>query len=1045
MKITNFYSLLMIAMITIICGFTAQAAPQNNNQQFALDRILVVAEAGMINPNSFPDLGIAFSKIELLNPTKTIPDAKDIFLIHLENPSKKEIIRVIRILKENPIIISAERDYYHAWNVAQRTPNDPRFGQQWHLQAINAPQAWGITTGSRQVRVGIMDSGLDLVHEDLRDNLWVNPNPNQTIGGFTFVNDIHGWNFSTNSAVPPSSGTHGTHVAGIVGAVGNNGIGISGVCWEVSLVMLAIQASSSRAVRALEYANYHNIQIAQNSWGSYGSPNRALYEAIRNYNGLFVISAGNSRGDLEHVDNSGMHYPLGYSLDGEGLHGFGPGLTNIISVMASNINDGRSGNFGATRVMIAAPGVNILSTYPTHTGILYRDMTGSSMAAPVVSGVAALMMSARIENHLPQLSPQQIISILMSTARQVTTAANANRAGGVVDAYAAVRMALTFCTECENAGCPNCPPNICLVCGEPDCQDIHVTGILLNKPAENVLVGTTEQLTVTFLPNDATNQNVTWTSDNENVATVDQNGLVTAVANGTAIIIVTTEDGGFTRTSVITVITANVTVDNIATFVQDPNVESIMAFLGNGTATYEITHMAPRLNTWREAYRTAFPQFDRFLFVMPSISTSTSAAPAFPLALRITYLAPIGNVWNFVTDTVGGIAPTLHIPALVPMTGGTNNPNSDATFTRFIRTDRTNTSAWGGATPHSTTAPNFGQTAGSNAHNAILGIFTPSGTGSGLGFTLPNNIAYLDDNFIGFLNSPTGFTVIQDEDRFWFRNKAEPTDWFLVEPQRTAAAAVTGVTLNHSSWTVVFDETATQTFQLTANVLPVNAANTRVTWTSSNPAVATVDEIGLVTAISIGRATITVTSNDGSFRAQCAVVVNAPTIAVTGVTLNESAITLYAGETEELLETVLPINATDQSVTWSSSNSAVATVDESGLVTAVSAGIATITVTTIDGGFTATSTITVRQGTGIIGLDDDGTIKLYPNPVTNGRLFVEISDAFDSQTIQIHDLSGRLVLTQVATRPRTEINVSHLHAGVYIVSIGTTSTRIVIQ
>jgi hypothetical protein len=162
---------------------------------------------------------------------------------------------------------------------------------------------------------------------------------------------------------------------------------------------------------------------------------------------------------------------------------------------------------------------------------------------------------------------------------------------------------------------------------------------------------------------------------------------------------------------------------------------------------------------------------------MPSISTSTSAAPVFSLGFRITYLAPILNVWSFVSDSVGG-----HKPALVPMTGDGNNPNSDATFTRLIRTDRT--SGFSTAlTPHSTSGPNFGQTEGSPAWHAIRGIFTPSGAGSGLSFTNAINIPAPDAgdtrNFVGFLNSPTGFTIILGDGEFWFRSKADPNDWFV--------------------------------------------------------------------------------------------------------------------------------------------------------------------------------------------------------------------------------------------------------------------------
>ncbi|MDR0438262.1 MAG: S8 family serine peptidase [Bacteroidales bacterium] len=567
MKTTiKFYNLLMIAAFMFASGFVAQAAAQNNGQRFALDRVLIVTEAGVINAGSPPNLGISISKIELLNPTKTIADAKDIFLIYLEKSGEEEVKKAIDILNKNPLIISAERDYYHSENnVTPKTPNDPRYGSQWHLRAtnaINAPQAWGITTGSKNVVVGIMDSGLDYDHEDLRDNLWINPNPNQTIGSTTYVNDIHGWNFSENTATPPPSGTHGTHVAGIVGARGNNGTGVSGVCWNVSLAMLAIQASSSNAVRALEYANFHGIKIAQNSWGSYGSPNLALYEAIRNYNGLFVISAGNSAGNLDAVDNSGMHYPAGYWLD---LHGFGPGLTNMITVTSSTSSDGGAGNYGATRVHIAAPGNSILSTHPMNASPPgYTTMSGTSMAAPVISGVVALMTAARADlTDLPDLSPQQIIKVLMETVRKLPAFTNRCIAGGIVDAHAAVVAALTYCTECDNDGCPECPempeipslpPGTCEICEELNCQDVHVAGLSLNRSTANIAVGTTVQLTETVLPSSATNKNVTWNSNNTDVATVSETGLVTAVSTGTAMITVTTEDGDFMRICMVTVL-----------------------------------------------------------------------------------------------------------------------------------------------------------------------------------------------------------------------------------------------------------------------------------------------------------------------------------------------------------------------------------------------------------------------------------------------------------------------------------------------------------
>ena len=166
---------------------------------------------------------------------------------------------------------------------------------------------------------------------------------------------------------------------------------------------------------------------------------------------------------------------------------------------------------------------------------------------------------------------------------------------------------------------------------------------------------------------------------------------------------------------------------------------------------------------------------------------------------------------------------------------------------------------------------------------------------------------------------------------------------------------VTGVSLNTSTLNLVENETGT----LTATVEPSNATNKDVTWESSNTSVATVDATGKVTAIGAGTATITVTTEDGSKTATCAVTVTAATVSVSGVTLNKTALSLTVGDTETLTATITPDNATNKNVTWSSDTPSVASVNN-GVVTAVAPGTATITATTVDGGFTATCTVTVR-------------------------------------------------------------------------------------
>jgi len=170
----------------------------------------------------------------------------------------------------------------------------------------------------------------------------------------------------------------------------------------------------------------------------------------------------------------------------------------------------------------------------------------------------------------------------------------------------------------------------------------------------------------------------------------------------------------------------------------------------------------------------------------------------------------------------------------------------------------------------------------------------------------------------------------------------------------TPTISVTGVSLNQSTASLVVGDT----LQLTATVQPADATNRVVSWSSGDTTVATVNSTGLVTAVSSGTSTITVTTQDGNRTAICVVTVNPATIPVASVTLNQTSVTLVAGDTLSLTATVLPENATNKTVIWTSSNPNVVTV-VNGIATTVSVGVATITATTEDGSHTATSPIAV--------------------------------------------------------------------------------------
>lgn len=180
--------------------------------------------------------------------------------------------------------------------------------------------------------------------------------------------------------------------------------------------------------------------------------------------------------------------------------------------------------------------------------------------------------------------------------------------------------------------------------------------------------------------------------------------------------------------------------------------------------------------------------------------------------------------------------------------------------------------------------------------------------------------------------------------------------FFMANAVNAAPVLVTGVTLNQHSATL----TVGNTDQLVPTITPANATTKTVTYTSDTPAVATVNSSGLVTAVAAGSATITVRTDDRGFTDTDVLTVNPAPILVTGVTLNEHAATLTAGNTDQLVATITPANATTKTVTYISDTPAVATVNNSGLVTAVAAGSATITVRTTDGGFTDTDVLTVN-------------------------------------------------------------------------------------
>ena len=268
------------------------------------------------------------------------------------------------------------------------TPSDYDAQVLWGLGKIDAPGAWAATEGSPDVIVAVIDSGVDVTHPDLANNIWRNTGETangQDDDGNGYPDDLHGWDFANGDNEPEDQNEHGTHVAGTIGAVGGNG-GIVGVSPRVRIMPLKTLSPSGgstvAAIQAIDYARRNGAQIINASWGSYGYSN-ALREAISRAGQagiLFVAASGN-----------GDQYGRGMDADRSPMFPASYDLPNILSVAATDRVDRLSSfsNYGANVVHLAAPGEQIASTVP---GRQYAYLDGTSMATPHVAGVAALKL-----------------------------------------------------------------------------------------------------------------------------------------------------------------------------------------------------------------------------------------------------------------------------------------------------------------------------------------------------------------------------------------------------------------------------------------------------------------------------------------------------------------------------------------------------------------------------------------------------------------------------------------------------------------------------
>ncbi|MRI00429.1 T9SS type A sorting domain-containing protein [Kriegella sp. EG-1] len=509
---------------------------------------------------------------------------------------------------------------------------------------------------------------------------------------------------------------------------------------------------------------------------------------------------------------------------------------------------------------------------------------------------------------------------------------------------------------------------------------VKVTGVTLDETTATIDVGALQQLIAHVSPSNADDTSVSWKSSNTNIATVDSNGLVTAIAKGNATITVTTTDGSFVAQSVINV---NMPVTGI---LMNPATASLEV---DQTITIEAiispSNASDKSVTWTSS-DTSIATVNtngvvRGIVAGDATITATTTDGGFSSTAQLTISAKPISVTGITVDPTSAsiqVDETTTIQAIIAPTNATNKSVTWTSSDTSIATVNTNgvvrgivagdatitaTTTDGGfsstaqltisAKPISVTGITVDPTSASiqvDETTTIQAIFAPTNaTNKSVTWTSSDtSIATVNTNGV-VRGRATGDATIT----------ATTTDGgFSATAQLTISAkpiSVTGITVDPTSASIQVDETTT----IQAIIAPTNATNKSVTWTSSDTSIATVNTNGVVRGIATGDATITATTTDGGFSATAQLTISAKPISVTGITVDPTSASIQVDETTTIQAIIAPTNATNKSVTWTSSDTSIATVNTNGVVRGIAAGDATITATTTDGDFSATAQLTI--------------------------------------------------------------------------------------
>ncbi len=814
---------------------------------------------------------------------------------------------ILKILNDYETVEYAEPDY--VFKKVGFPSEEPEYLYQWGLNSddygINVVPVWEQTYGMDTTVVAVIDTGINYSHPDLVNQVWTNSGEIRNNGidddNNGYIDDYYGWSFDIGNNDPFDIDGHGTHVAGIIAAE-NNGVGIVGVAPRVKVMGLRVsddegQLYLSSILEAVNYALDKGVKIFNFSFGSY-SYVQSFYDLIDESDALFICAAGNGGADEIGDDNDiDPFYPASYENK------------NIISVAATDYygNISEFSNYGNVSVDIAAPGYDILSTY---LGNDYVFMSGTSMAAPFVTGMTALIYGTS-----PDISLLQLRGHILNNATELPNLINKVVTNGIVNTINSYNSLLSDVPFEGGTGTNENPYLISTV--------EQLNAIRNNLSASYKIINSIELYASTALETGLFyNSGLGW----KPIGTSSKpfTGKIDGAGNSIFGLFINREETsnvglfGYTENATIdklvmemSVINAKSNVGGLIGYAKNSNISRIGVFDtvidGSGTYIGGIAGISEN-STIDRTYSNSVVLGDEIAgiagglvglnntgFIINSFNLGAIKAKTTGGIAGETFGGSISLVYNLNESLVGiiggNISDAINIGELDTVNSSTgtavkDGKNINYTYTIDIKTN----------------------------------------------ISMMNMASYPNFDFTNIWQSNIGNFIYLKDVTYW--------------PVSGVISTLSDINL----------EGYGTTQQLILKFNPNNASNKNVTWESIDPLIATVDKYGIVTAVSEGSTQIIVRTLDGRYSDTINVNVENKLL---GISLEENDIFIPIDYSKKMNVIFYPDSAPNKNVTYVSSNNNVVTVDTEGNIYGVAPGTATIKVTSEEENYEDVATVTV--------------------------------------------------------------------------------------